>query len=955
MKTIILSLLMLSGATSFTRVYKSPPVVPTLNCADAIATGILQQNYTCTVAYFIVPYSGGAGASYSGESVSSTGVTGLTATLAAGTFSTESCQLVYNITGTPISSGTAYFAISPGGATCTVSVSIAPTASITMLNCGSASNSGTLTNTIEAISVNSIVPYDGGNGSANSSQSISSTGVTGLTASLSAGTLASGSGTLTYNITGTPSGSGTASFALSIGGQSCTLTRNVDTLGAISVLNCGSTVNYGNLAFDGISNVSSVITYDGGNGGVYSSQSIASTGVTGLTASLSAGTLASGSGNLTYMITGTPSGSGTAYFALSIGGQSCTLTRSVSSYRLNTVHCSAAAIVQSVTNPTTGKVWMDRNLGASQVATSATDASSYGDLYQWGRRADGHQCRNSATTTTLSSSDQPAHGNFIKPSATPLDWRSPQNSSLWQGVAGINNPCPEGYRIPTGAEFTAEANTWTAKNYTAAFNSILKIPRGGYRSRLATLSSVGTNSDLWTSSLSGSSGVDFYITSSNAQVETWSRSYGVSVRCINDTELSQGIISSIDCSGASNFGTLTNTVAASGVSSVVSYSGGNAGVYSSQSITSTGVTGLTASLSAGILANGNGSVTYTITGTPSGSGTASFALSLCGQSCTLTRTVDPLLGTITQLNCGSASNSGSMAFDAISGASSSVPYTGGNGGVYSSQTISSTGVTGLTASLSAGTLMSGSGSLLYTIAGTPSGAGNASFALSIGGQSCNLTLVVDNYRLGTVHCGGSATVVQSVLNSTTNKYWMDRNMGASRVAVGFDDASAYGDLYQWGRRADGHQCRNSMANINLSSSDQPDHGNFISPIYVPYDWRSPPNGSLWQGVSGVNNPCPEGFRLPTKAELESERLSWGANNYTGAFNSALKLTAGGIREYFGSTLSSTGSWGVYWSSTIGTGSNSRYSNYMWTESNSATTSYSDLPRAYGLSVRCIKN
>ena len=56
---------------------------------------------------------------------------------------------------------------------------------------------------------------------------------------------------------------------------------------------------------------------------------------------------------------------------------------------------------------------MDRNLGASQVATSSDDAASYGDLYQWGRGTDGHQIRTSATTTTLSSADVPGHGNFI--------------------------------------------------------------------------------------------------------------------------------------------------------------------------------------------------------------------------------------------------------------------------------------------------------------------------------------------------------------------------------------------------------------------------------------------------------------------------------------------------------------------------------------------------------------
>ena len=48
-----------------------------------------------------------------------------------------------------------------------------------------------------------------------------------------------------------------------------------------------------------------------------------------------------------------------------------------------------------------GRVWMDRNLGASQVATSSTDTNSYGDLYQWGRGADGHQLRISNTTSTF--------------------------------------------------------------------------------------------------------------------------------------------------------------------------------------------------------------------------------------------------------------------------------------------------------------------------------------------------------------------------------------------------------------------------------------------------------------------------------------------------------------------------------------------------------------------------
>jgi hypothetical protein len=95
-------------------------------------------------------------------------------------------------------------------------------------------------------------------------------------------------------------------------------------------------------------------------------------------------------------------------------------------------------------------------------------------------------------------------------------------------------------------------------------------------------------------------------------------------------------LTTINCGGATTTGTLTTGTAASGVSTAVSYTGGNAGTYGAQSVSSTGVVGLTATLAAGTLANGAGSLTYTITGTPTTSGTASFAISLGGQSCTFT-------------------------------------------------------------------------------------------------------------------------------------------------------------------------------------------------------------------------------------------------------------------------------------------------------------------------------
>ena len=206
------------------------------------------------------------------------------------------------------------------------------------------------------------------------------------------------------------------------------------------------------------------------------------------------------------------------------------------SYAVGSVFCaSGATTVLGVTNPSTGKTWMDRNLGASQVATSSTDANSYGDLYQWGRGSDGHQCRTSATTATLSSSDQPGHGDFILGPSAPRDWRSPQNDNLWQGVNGVNNPCPSGYRLPTEAELNAERLSWSSNNAAGAFASPLKLPMTGSRHAVhGTLGDVGSVATYWSSTFSGTSSRRLYFHSSTAVMNADGRADGNSVRCIKD-------------------------------------------------------------------------------------------------------------------------------------------------------------------------------------------------------------------------------------------------------------------------------------------------------------------------------------------------------------------------------------------------------------------------------------
>ncbi len=188
-----------------------------------------------------------------------------------------------------------------------------------------------------------------------------------------------------------------------------------------------------------------------------------------------------------------------------------------------------------VYNPTTGEIWMDRNLGALQVATSNTDADAYGDLYQWGRATDGHEKRTSITTSTLSSTDDPGHEDFITNIVGPYDWHSTQNDDLWQGISGTNNPCPNGYRLPTEAEWIAEFTSWGSNNAAGAFGSPLKVPSSGYRGNInGLIIDVGSAGGYWSSTVSGTYSRFLFFYDSDAYMFSNPRAFGYSVRCLKD-------------------------------------------------------------------------------------------------------------------------------------------------------------------------------------------------------------------------------------------------------------------------------------------------------------------------------------------------------------------------------------------------------------------------------------
>lgn len=107
---------------------------------------------------------------------------------------------------------------------------------------------------------------------------------------------------------------------------SCKKSNPVNAGPAISGLDCGS-VRYNNTPTAGISFAGAItIQYSGGNGMAYPAGTVtASSGVTGLNVNLQAGTLASGSGLISFAVSGTASAPGNARFDIGFGSKSCSI------------------------------------------------------------------------------------------------------------------------------------------------------------------------------------------------------------------------------------------------------------------------------------------------------------------------------------------------------------------------------------------------------------------------------------------------------------------------------------------------------------------------------------------------------------------------------------------------------------------------------------------------------
>lgn len=193
----------------------------------------------------------------------------------------------------------------------------------------------------------------------------------------------------------------------------------------------------------------------------------------------------------------------------------------------------------------TNRLWLDRNLGAAQICTTLRDDACYGDLYQWGRNADGHQLRTSSTMTKKSEKISTETGEFYtKSNRTLNDWvegdeKGEAREKAWEN-GGVNDICPKGYSVPTIKELKALFNDLGIENRHAAFLNRLSIPAAGFRYTNGDIRRPGGSANLWSRTASPAlHGVNtqayyMYITRAHAAIEKDDRSRGYSVRCIQN-------------------------------------------------------------------------------------------------------------------------------------------------------------------------------------------------------------------------------------------------------------------------------------------------------------------------------------------------------------------------------------------------------------------------------------
>jgi uncharacterized protein (TIGR02145 family) len=331
-------------------------------------------------------------------------------------------------------------------------------------------------------------------------------------------------------------------------------------------------------------------------------------------------------------------------------------------------------------------------------------------------------------------------------------------------------------------------------------------------------------------------------------------------------------------------------------------------------------------------------------------------------------------------NCANPTYSATFTVGKPTNISITKNYVNGTGGSYAAFTSST--VNGITFSTPAGTLNTGSGTVVFTATGTPLALGYYSVSnIKVGNiASCTFYFAVTNAPVSGPTTDpspavGSTGVVnftykgQSVAYKTVRagdgKIWLQQNLGSPQVAFHHLDEASYGDYFQWGRWDDGHQAPNSQSITAGPALLNPSHipsgnSNFIRGPYGATKWWSS-GGSItdtWSGTvaSSTNgkDPCVAlgaGWRLPRAADWQNVMNFEDFAGTMNAFQSRLKLPAAGYRLSDGMVFRN-GDNGHYWSGTASTGNYGKVFTY---DDNSYDFEVRNSERAQGYPCRCVKD
>jgi uncharacterized protein (TIGR02145 family) len=312
--------------------------------------------------------------------------------------------------------------------------------------------------------------------------------------------------------------------------------------------------------------------------------------------------------------------------------------------------------------------------------------------------------------------------------------------------------------------------------------------------------------------------------------------------------------------------------------------------------------------------------------------------------------------TVSSINCASATIVGEIIKgQLISNVTATITYTGGNGKTYLTKSHTSTGVTGLSATLLAGTLADGEGTLVYTISGTPSSAGTANFAIALGGKSCTITIAVDEITQNpTSGYGPNITDAENNTYKTVfigTQQWMAENLKVSKYSDGTTIPNIT-DNTQWQNNTTG-----AWAYYNNDAAKNAKYGKL-------YNWYA-----VSKTTNSNKNVCPTGWHVPSDAEwtvltdyLGGESVAGGKlkevgtsnwnNPNTDATNTSLFTGLPGGSRYYSGNYNNIGYNGNWWSSTEDDANNA------W---NRGLSSYyggayrSGSSKEDGFSVRCLRD